>query len=171
MPNHSTLAALDIGTTKVCALIAEAISPQEIVVSGVGLEPSLGMRRGVVVDMEATKHAVEMALSKAAQQAGCDVEGVYVGVTGEHICSLNSSASMAITHPNHEITQENVDTLLQAARGIVLPPDRRILHFIPCGFTVDGQEGIRDPVGMSGTRLEVTTHIVHGSIGDLLRER
>ncbi|CCW34800.1 cell division protein FtsA [Chthonomonas calidirosea] len=163
MPKQPTIAALDIGTTKICALIAELHGPQEIVVTGVGLEPSQGIKRGVVVDLEATARAVEQALSKAVQQAGYDIEAAYVGVTGEHIASLNTEGSITITHPNQEITPTDVAHVIQVARTITLPPDRRILHTIPRGFTVDGQCDIRDPIGLSGKQLEVSLHIVHGA--------
>jgi cell division protein FtsA len=163
VPKKPIIAALDIGTTKICALISELHGHQEIVVTGIGLEPSQGIKRGVVVDLEATARSVEQALSKAVQQAGYDIEAAYVGVTGEHIASLNSEGSITIAQPNHEITSADVARAIQVARNITLPPDRRLLHAIPRGFTVDGQCGIRDPIGLSGKQLEVSLHIVHGA--------
>ncbi len=122
------------------------------------------MRRGVVVDIEATAHAIEDAVTRAASQAAREVDSVYVGVTGDHIGSLNSSAIIPITRPDREITREDVEKVNEQSRVIVLPPDRQILHAIPRTYTVDGQGGVRQPIGMSGTRLEVQTHIVHGAV-------
>lgn len=160
---NDIITGLDIGTTKVCALIAEISEHGEILITGIGSAPSLGMKKGVVVDIESTAHAIEEAVAKASRQAGREVDSVYVGVTGEHIASLNSSGRIAITHPDREITSGDVDRVLEAARVIVLPPDRQILHAIARSYAVDGQNGIRHPVGMCGTRLEVHTHIVHGA--------
>jgi cell division protein FtsA len=160
---NEIITGLDIGTTRICALVAETSSDAEIRIIGVGVCPSLGMRKGVVVDIEATTRAIEDAVSKATQQIDREIHSVYVGVTGEHIASLNSSARIAVTRPDREITQADVDRVVEASRVIVLPPDRQILHAIPRSYTIDGQNGIRQPVGMSGARLEVQTHIVHGA--------
>lgn len=156
---------LDIGTTKVCTLIAEvgADAPGRVDVLGVGLAPSTGMRRGVVVDIEHTVRAIQESVDKAQRMAGADVHSVIVGITGEHIASLNSRGVIAITHADREVTQEDMDRVLENSRVIVLPPDREIIHAIPRGFSLDGQSGIHSPVGMSGTRLEVETHIVTGA--------
>jgi cell division protein FtsA len=163
LAKNDIITGLDIGTTKVCALIAELTEHGEILITGVGVAPSTGMKKGVVIDIDSTTRAVEEAVTKAARQAAREVESVYVGVTGEHIASLNSNGRIAITHPDREITHGDVDRVLEAARVIVLPPDRQILHAIPRSYSIDGQNGIRHPVGMSGTRLEVQTHIVHGA--------
>lgn len=163
MAKNELITGLDIGTTKVCALIAEIGEQGEIIVTGVGESPSLGMKKGVVVDLEATTRAVEDALAKAAKQAARDIDSVYVGVTGEHIASVNTEGRIAITNSDREITHGDVERVLEASRVIVLTPDRQIIHAIPMSFSVDGQNGIRHPVGMSGTRLEVRTHIVHGA--------
>lgn len=160
---NDVITGLDIGTTKVCALIAELNDHGQIIVTGVGVSPSHGMKKGVVVDIEATARAVEDAVAKASRQAAREIDSVYVGVTGEHIASLNSSGRIAITHPDREITYSDVERVLEASRVIVLPPDRQIVHAIPRSYSIDGQNGIRHPVGMSGTRLEVQTHIVHGA--------
>jgi cell division protein FtsA len=163
LAKNDIITGLDIGTTKVCALIGEITEHGEILITGVGVAPSTGMKKGVVIDIDSTTRAVEEAVTKAARQAAREVEAVYVGVTGEHIASLNSNGRIAITHPDREITHGDVDRVLEAARVIVLPPDRQILHAIPRSYSIDGQNGIRHPVGMSGTRLEVQTHIVHGA--------
>ena len=163
MARNEIITGLDIGTTKICALIAELTEHGEIMITGVGVAPSLGMKKGMVVDIEATTRAIEEAVEIASRQAGREVDGVYVGVTGEHISSLNSNGRIAITHSDREITHGDVDRVLEAARVIVLPPDRQIVHAIARSYSIDGQNGIRHPVGMSGQRLEVQTHIVHGA--------
>ncbi len=160
---NDIITGLDIGTTKICALIAEVAEHGELLITGVGVAPSLGMKKGMVVDIESTTRAIEEAIDSASKQAGHEVEGVYVGVTGEHISSLNSNGRIAITHPDREITHGDVERVLEAARVIVLPPDRQIIHAIPRSYSIDSQNGIRQPVGMSGQRLEVHTHIVHGA--------
>lgn len=163
MSKNDLVAGLDIGTTKICCVIAELGENGEVIVSGVGVSPSAGLKRGVVVDIESTVQAVEDAVAKAARQAGRDVTSVYVGVTGEHISSLNSKGVTAITHPDREINEDDIERVNEQSRVIVLPPDRIILHAIPRSYSIDGQNGIRHPEGMSGTRLEVETHIVTGT--------
>jgi len=131
---------------------------------GVGLAPSDGVRKGVVVDLDATTEAIRTAVDKVQRMAGnVLIRSVVVGITGEHISSLNSRGVIAITSPDKEVTHSDVDRVVDASKVIVLPPEREIIHSIPRGFTVDGQDGVKDPVGMSGSRLEVETHIVTGS--------
>lgn len=165
MAKGDIVVGLDIGTTKICTVIGEvaADGSGRVEIIGVGLSPSPGIRRGVVVDIETTVRAIEDSVQKAQRMAGADVHSVIVGVTGEHIASLNSRGVIAITHANREVTQEDVDRVLENSQVIVLPPDREIIHAIPRGYSIDGQNGIRAPVGMSGTRLEVETHIVTGA--------
>ncbi len=165
MAKGEIIVGLDVGTTKICTVIGEmaADGGGRVDVLGVGVSPSHGLRRGVVVDIEATVRAVEDSVQKAQRMAGADVHSVIVGITGEHIASLNSRGVIAITHADREVTQEDVDRVLESSRVIVLPPDREIVHSIPRGYAIDGQNGIRSPVGMSGTRLEVETHIVTGA--------
>ncbi len=162
MAKNDFITGLDIGTTKVCALIAEVSEAGVLVVKGFGESPSEGIKKGVVVDIESTAHAIEIAVSKASHQASCEVDSVYVGITGEHIYSVNSTAAIAIADPHHDITDADVQRVIEASKIIVLPPDRQIVHTIPRSFIVDGQGSIKQPVGMSATRLEVETHIVHG---------
>ena len=168
MPKNDIVVGLDIGTTKICTVIAEIHTDPDtgkttLDILGVGLAPSTGIRRGVVVDIGQTVHAIQESVEKAQRMAGADVRAVLVGVTGEHIASLNSRGVIAITHVDREVTQEDVDRVLDNSKVIVLPPDREIIHSIPRGYALDGQNGIRSPVGMSGTRLEVETHIVTGA--------
>ncbi len=162
MSNNDLIVGLDIGTTKVCCVVSEIGDNNQIIVSGVGVCKSAGLKGGVVVDIDSTVHAIEEAVQLAARQSGREVGAVYVGVTGEHISSLNARGVTAITHADHEIDFYDIERVLEHARVIVLPPDRMILHAIPRSYSIDGQEGIRSPAGMSGSRLEVETHIVNG---------
>ena len=165
MNRKEYIAGLDIGTTKTCCVLADVdFDSGAVDIIGVGLTPSDGLRKGVVVDLESTTEAIRTVVDKAQKQAGSiQIRNVVVGVTGEHISSLNSRGVIAITGPDKEITASDVTRVVDASKVIVLPPEREIIHSIPRGFTVDGQDGIRDPVGMSGGRLEVETHIVTGS--------
>jgi len=131
---------------------------------GVGLTPSSGLKKGVVVDLDATTEAVRSSVEKTQRMAGSiSIRSVVVGITGEHISSLNSRGVVAITGPDREVGPSDVERVVEASKVIVLPPGREIIHAIPRGFIVDGQDGVKDPVGMSGSRLEVETHIVTGS--------
>ncbi len=165
MAKGDIIVGLDIGTTKVCTVIGELTDETSgrVDVLGVGLAPSTGLRRGVVVDIDLTVQAIRDSVAAAQRMAGADVHSAIVGVTGEHIASLNSRGVIAITHADREVTQEDMERVLDNSRVIVLPPDREIVHSIPRGYSLDGQNGIRSPVGMSGTRLEVETHIVTGA--------
>ncbi len=155
---------LDIGTTKVCTVVAEIEEPGRINIVGVGNSLSGGIRKGVVVDIDSAAQAIMDSVDKARAMSGYEIHRVIVGVTGEHVASLNSRGVVAITHANREITEEDVARVQDQSRVIVLPPDREIIHAIPRSYSIDGQGGIRFPVGMSGTRLEVETHIVTGAV-------
>lgn len=155
---------LDIGTTKVCAIVAEIEEHGRINIIGVGNSLSSGIRKGVVVDIDSAAIAIADSVEKARVMSGYDIHRVVVGVTGEHVASLNSRGVIAITHANREITEDDVLRVQDQSRVIVLPPDRDIIHAIPRSYSIDGQNGIRFPVGMSGTRLEVETHIVTGAV-------
>ena len=155
--------ALDIGTTKVCTLVAEAQTGGTINLLGVGNVPCSGLRRGAVVDMARTVEAIIASVEMASAAAGVEIASVLVGVTGEHIASLNARGVAAVLSPEREVRRADVERVLESARLIVLPPDREIVHVLPRYFTLDGQEGIKNPVGMCGTRLEVDTQIVTGA--------
>lgn len=157
------MVGLDIGTTKVCCVVGEADSAGSLTVLGSALVPSLGIRRGVVADIGGAVDAIRDCKDEAEQASGAHVETVTIGITGEHVTSLNSKGVVAISGANQEITAEDVDRVLENARSIVLPPDREILHTIPRGFIVDGLDGVTRPEGMSGTRLEADAHIVTGT--------
>jgi cell division protein FtsA len=154
---NEIVVALDIGTTKVCALVADVAGEDHIEILGVGLAPSTGMRKGVVVDIAATAAAIRDAVQAAEKMAGVHIATVYVGVTGEHIGSLNNRGTVTV---GQEIAEEHLQQARHAARQITLAPDREVLHNITRQYIVDGQDGVRHPVGMSATQLEVETHLV-----------
>ena len=165
MAHSEIIAGLDIGTTKTCCVLAEVdLDTETIDIIGVGMAPSDGLKKGVVVDLEAATASIQSATSKAQQMAGSvSLRSVWVGVTGEHISSLNSRGVVAITSSDREVTDADVDRAIEQSKVIVLPPDREIVQSIPRGYVVDGQDSVRDPVGMSAGRLEVETHIITGS--------
>jgi len=158
------IVGLDVGTTKICAVIAEPMGPSGIDVIGVGSAPSRGLRRGVVVNIDFTVEAIKQAVSEAEQIAGVEVSAVYAGVAGGHIRGLNSRGVVAVSGRDREVSEGDVDRVVEAARAINLPQDREIIHVLPQTFVVDDQDGVREPVGMSGVRLEVECHIVTGAI-------
>ncbi|HCJ11187.1 MAG TPA: cell division protein FtsA [Clostridiales bacterium] len=160
---QDVIAALDIGTTKVCVLVAELSEESEVDITGYGVAPSHGMRRGVVVDVEGTVRAICEAVEKAEHMADVRVRSVTLGVAGTHVQSFNNRGVIAIAREDKDITEEDVARALEAARVLTIPPDRDIIHVRPREFIVDGFDGIRDPVGMVGNRLEVEANIVTGS--------
>lgn len=158
---HETVCGLDIGTTKTCAVVAVE-GPNGLEILGVGEAPSLGMRKGVVVDLDETIKSIEAATERAERMAGVHIADVYVGITGDHIRSANNRAVVATTSDDREVTHADVRRVVDASKIINIPTDRQIIHALPRYFTVDGQEGVGDPIGMSGGRLEVDTHIITG---------
>ncbi|HEY2477037.1 MAG TPA: cell division protein FtsA [Candidatus Cybelea sp.] len=159
---HETLCGLDIGTTKTCMVVATA-GPAGLEIVGFGEAPTLGMRKGVVVDLDETIKSIEAATERAERMAGVHFNETLVGITGEHIRSTNNRAVVAVSGEDREVTSGDVRRVIDASKIINLPSDRQIIHALPRYFTVDGQEGVSDPIGMSGGRLEVDTHIVTGS--------
>ncbi len=154
------IVGLDLGTTKVCVVVGE-VTAEGIDIVGVGTTPSVGMRGGVVVNIDQTVNAIRKAVSEAERMAGCQISSVYASVGGTHITSLNSHGVIAIK--SREVTRTDVERVLEAAKAIAMPFDRRVLHVLPQQFIVDDQEGIQDPLGMSGVRLEAKVHIVTGA--------
>lgn len=154
------IVGLDLGTTKVCVVVGE-VTAEGIDIVGVGTTPSVGMRGGVVVNIDQTVNAIRKAVAEAERMAGCQISAVYASVGGTHITSLNSHGVIAIK--SREVTRTDVDRVLEAAKAIAMPFDRRVLHVLPQQFIVDDQEGIQDPLGMSGVRLEAKVHIVTGA--------
>ncbi|MCZ2134341.1 MAG: cell division protein FtsA [Burkholderiales bacterium] len=156
------IAALDIGTSKVVALAAEMDAEHRINVIGFGEQPSLGLRKGMVVDIDATTNTVAAAVREAAAMANCKIGNVFVGIAGSHIQSLNSSGMVAIK--DTEVTEGDMERVIETARAIAIPNDQVVLHTLPQEYIIDGQEGVRRPLGMSGRRLEVKVHIVTGAV-------
>ncbi len=154
---------LDIGTTKTAAVIAEGDERGAVKVTGVGHAPSGGIRRGVVVDLENTVQSIRTAVAEAERMAGCAVRQVVAGIAGEHVRSINSRGVIAVSRGGAEIGPDDVARVVEAARAVAIPADREVLHVIPQEYVVDDQAGIRNPVGMSGVRLEAEVHIVTGA--------
>ena len=155
---RNVLAGLDVGTSKVCALIAEAAADGSIGVLGHGVVPCTGLRKGVVVNIEATVEAIRMAVAEAEKSSGARMGVAVVGVAGAHIRGLNSHGIVAVR--GGEVSGRDVERVIDAARAVAIPLDRQVLHTLPQQFAVDDQEGVRDPVGMAGVRLEARIHIV-----------
>ncbi len=156
------VASVDIGTTKVCAIIAQANEIGQINILGIGLAPSRGLKRGVVVNIDKTVGAIQDAMAEAERAAGISVQKVFVGIAGDHIHSFQSRG--VITIRESEISEADVERLLEDTRHVALPADREILHMLPQEFIVDGQDGVADPIGMSGVRLEANVHIITGLV-------
>ncbi len=156
------IVGLDIGTSKIVCIVAEVSEEGRLEVIGMGSHPSRGLRRGVVVNIESTVNAIQRALEEAELMADCKIREVYTGIAGSHIRSFNSHGMVAIK--DKEIGQLDVDRVVETARAVNIPMDQQILHTIPQEFVVDGQEDVRDPLGMSAIRLEVKVHIVTGAV-------
>ncbi|HET7090096.1 MAG TPA: cell division protein FtsA [Anaerolineae bacterium] len=172
MTAQRTIVGIDVGTTKICALVGESGPDGALRIVGVGLSPSRGIKRGVVVNVGEATEAIGAALEKAERSSGYQIARAFVSLAGTHINAVNSRGVVAVVHGERGISQEDVDRAIEAARAIAIPADREVLHVIPRGFTVDGQDGVRDPIGMTGFRLEVEAHIVTGatsSVHNLLK--
>ncbi|OIP47087.1 MAG: cell division protein FtsA [Deltaproteobacteria bacterium CG23_combo_of_CG06-09_8_20_14_all_60_8] len=153
---------LDIGTTKICVVVGEVHANAEVDIIGIGLSPSNGLRKGVVVNIESTVQSIKKAIDEAERMAGCQISSVYVGIAGSHIKGFNSRGQVPIRC--REITQADIDRVVDAARAVNIPPDQEIIHVLPQEFIVDEQEGIQYPLGMTGVRLEADVHIVTGAV-------
>jgi len=155
------IVGLDIGTSKIVAIVGEIQDDGELEIIGFGIHPSKGLKRGVVVNIESTVNSIQRAVEEAELMAGCEIHSVYAGIAGSHIRSLNSHGIVAIR--DNEVTAGDIDRVIDAARAVAIPADQKILHVLPQEFTIDGQDGIRDPIGMSGVRLEARVHMVTGA--------
>ena len=158
------MVGLDIGTTKICAIVASIDEQERINILGVGKAPSDGLNRGVVVNIDKTVNAIKEAIAQAELASGIEVNSVNIGIAGDHIRSMRSKGVITINNRDNEITARDVERLLEDCQRIMLPTDQQILHVIPQEFVVDGQDGISDPVGMSGMRMEAEVHIITGLV-------
>ena len=158
------LVSLDVGTSKVAAIVAESREDEGLDIIGIGVAKAEGIRRGVVVNLEAAVESIKTAIDEAELTGGVEIDSVHLGLSGAHLKAFNSRGVVAVSGNNREITREDVDRALDAAKGVALPTGREILHALPQDFVVDDQDGIGDPIGLSGTRLEVNVHVVTGSI-------
>jgi len=159
--NENIVVGLDIGTTKICCVVGEVRGP-EVNIIGIGTHPSVGLRKGVVVNIESTVESIKKAVEEAELMAGCEISSVYAGIAGGHITGFNSRGIVAIKGP--EITPLDVDRVIDAARAVAIPMDREVIHVLPQEYIVDDQTGIQNPVGMAGVRLEAKIHIVTGAV-------
>ncbi|MBN1504223.1 MAG: cell division protein FtsA [Candidatus Eisenbacteria bacterium] len=164
MASGRILAGLDIGTTKICVIVAEVDDANQVNVVGVGTVPSEGLRRGIVINLEKTVHSISRAVEKAERMAGVEIKSVYAGIAGDHIRSINSRGVIAVSRKDNEIGPADVARVVDAAKAVAIPADREIIHVIPQEFIVDDQDGIKDPIGMSGIRLEAEIHIITGAV-------
>lgn len=164
MGSPKRISGLDIGTTKISAVIGELDSEGRMGIVGVGVTPSEGLRRGVVVNLEKTVGSIQKAVKEAERMGGVQVKSVHVGIAGDHIRSINSRGVIAVSRGGDGISQHDVDRVIEAAKTVAIPTDREIVHAIPQEYVVDDQDGIRDPIGISGVRLEAEVHIITGAV-------
>jgi cell division protein FtsA len=167
MAKSSYIVGIDVGTKKVVALIGEVTEENKVEIVGIGATESRGLRKGVVVNLEETTAAVKKAQEEAELMAGVEIGSAYIGISGAHIKSFNSRGVVAVSGKNREITREDIKRVIDQSKALSIPPDRAIIHIIPQEFVVDEQDGIKDPLGMSGIKLEVNVHIVTSAVTSL----
>lgn len=163
MEDHKTIVGIDVGTTKICTLVGEVYEDGQLRIIGSGVVPSHGLRKGVVVNVQEATEAIRASVEKAERFSGYEIASAYVGVAGQDISAINSRGVVGVSRSDRGVSESDIDRALDAARAIAIPHNREIIHTIPRGFVVDGQEGVKDPIGMQAIRLEVETHIVTGS--------
>jgi cell division protein FtsA len=161
-PEKSLVVGLDVGTSKIVAIVGESQPDGSVEVVGLGSHPSTGLKRGVVVDMASTEQGIQRAVEEAELMAGCEIHSVYAGISGSHIRSLNSDGTVAIK--DKEVSEGDVDRVLDAARAVPVAADQKVLHVLPQEYVIDNQDGIRQPIGMSGVRLEAHVHVVTAAL-------
>jgi len=164
MKKRSTLTSIDVGTTKVCTTIADIDNGGGIRVTGVGVTPSKGLHKGLVVNINDAKESIRESVKKAEQASNYKVESAYIGVTGRHVSSLNNRGVVAVTRNDRLVRPDDLRRVLACAQSVKVPKDRKLLHVIPRGYAVDGQVGVKNPVGMHGFRLDVETHIITAAV-------
>ena len=156
------IVGLDIGTTKICAIVGEVNESGGVDIVGIGTHPSKGLRKGVVINIEATVASIKQAIREAELMAGCEISQVYAGIAGGHIRGMNSHGIVAVK--DKEVTQADIDRVIDAARAVAIPLDREVIHVLPQEYIIDDQDGIKEPLGMSGVRFEAKVHIVTGAV-------
>ncbi len=166
MAKRNLLTAIDVGTTKVCTIIADE-SDGALRVVGVGITPSVGLHKGLVVNINDAKESIRRSILKAQQSSGFKVESAFVGVTGRHVSSLNNRGVVAITRGDRMVRHDDLRRVLQSAHSVKVPSDRKLLHVIPRNYTIDGQEGVKNPIGMHGFRLDVETHVITAAVASV----
>ena len=158
---HSIVVGLDIGTSKVCAVVGE-MTDRGVEIIGIGSHPSQGLRKGVVVNIESTVNSIKKAVEEAELMAGCEIHTVFTGLSGNHIKGFNSHGIVAVK--NKEVCQRDLDRVIDAAKAVAIPTDREVLQILPQDYIIDDQDGIKEPLGMSGVRLEARVHIVTSAV-------
>jgi cell division protein FtsA len=164
MKKRTTVSSIDVGTTKICTTIADVSDGGGIRIVGVGITPSRGLHKGLVVNINDAREAIHQSVKKAEQASNYKIESAYIGVTGRHVSSLNNRGVVAITRNDRLVRPDDLRRVLQSAQNIKVPNDRKLLHIIPRGYAVDGQVGVKNPVGMHGFRLDVETHIITAAV-------
>jgi cell division protein FtsA len=159
--SENVVVGLDIGTTKICAIVGE-VTDDGIDIIGIGTAPSKGLRKGVVINIESTVASIKRAIEEAELMAGCEIGSVYAGIAGGHIRGFNSHGIVAVK--DREVTDADIERVIDAAKAVAIPVDREVIHILPQEFVIDDQDGIREPLGMSGVRLEAKIHIVTGAV-------
>ena len=167
MAKNEVVAAIDVGTTKVCSIIANLGYGDGLQVLGVGVTPSRGLHKGLVVNISEAKQSIRQSVRKAEQASGLKMDAAYVGVTGRHITSLNNRGVVAISRGDRLVRPDDLKRVLQTARTVAVPSDRKLLHVIPRGYALDGQVGVKNPVGMHGFRLDVETHVITAAVASV----
>jgi len=160
--DKDTVVGLDIGTTKICALVGKVREDNSLEIIGIGTYPSNGLKKGVVIDIDETVHSIERAVERAEEDSGCEIDAVYVGIAGGHIKSFNSDGSIPLKHK--EITKKDLERVIDVASAVAIPMDREIIQTIVQEYIVDDQEGIQNPIGMSGVRLGVRLHVITAAV-------
>jgi cell division protein FtsA len=164
MARENVIAAIDVGTTKVCTLVGEFDKEEALQIIGVGISPSRGLRKGMVVNIDETVESIAESVERAERSSGCKILSAHVGIAGGHISSLNNRGIVAVSRSDRIIGQDDVSRAIESARTINIPSNREIIHVIPRSYNIDGQDGVKNPIGMYGFRLDVEAHIVTGAV-------
>jgi cell division protein FtsA len=164
MGRDEMIVGIDIGTVKVCTVIGELVEDDQIEIIGIGTAPSLGVKKGVIIDLDQAIQSVKQSIENSERMAGTRINSAFISIAGSHIASLNSKGVIAISGESPEITDKDIEKVIEAAKAGIISPERELIHTLSREFVVDGQSGIIDPLGMSGTRLECKVHIITGSI-------